>query len=390
MNRSQGNVLLLVLFVISGQLTYIILSYTSSSTFSYPPSSHSLLSSISSDSPSISSDLSLHIQPRDRLQIEPATQFQSQKQDQHQYPYVEPLPSLRLTEGEETEAQKVRKKYGGKGDKLHLGGFIQYDRMGVSNNTWNFMMGPLGVKSLLDLGCGRGISTKYFLDQGAKVLCIEGSHDAVTRSLLPRENIIEHDFTRGPWWPTETYDALWSVEFLEHVGRQYYQNYIHILHQAALIFVTSSNSGGWHHVEVREPWWWQGRFAAAGFIYSEDLTQRVKNAARATCEQALGLRIVNRMMVFINPRVASLPQHDHLFSGDGCIFNDERDVPCDSKRFQWMDPQVDRVPSKYQSLLSCNFISTAKDKDLQSPTPPVMLGIWNCSKNPAATIRGVS
>ena len=48
---------------------------------------------------------------------------------------------------------------------------------------------------------------------------MEGSHDGVMKSLLPPELIVEHDFSRGPWWPEETYDAAWSVEFLEHVAR---------------------------------------------------------------------------------------------------------------------------------------------------------------------------
>ena len=64
-----------------------------------------------------------------------------------------------------------------------------------------------------------GHSTSHFLKQGAKVLCVEGSHDAVTQSLLPQELIVEHDFSRGPWWPEETFDAVWCVEFLEHVAR---------------------------------------------------------------------------------------------------------------------------------------------------------------------------
>lgn len=50
------------------------------------------------------------------------------------------LPSLRVTDVQERKNMKLRRKYGGRGDKLHLGGFIEYDRMGVSNNTWNFMM----------------------------------------------------------------------------------------------------------------------------------------------------------------------------------------------------------------------------------------------------------
>lgn len=87
-----------------------------------------------------------------------------------------PLPSVRIFGDEENRASKLRKFYGGRGDKLHLGGFKGYDRMGVSNNTWNYMMGPLGVKSVLDLGCGRGISASYFYEKGAKVLCVEGKH----------------------------------------------------------------------------------------------------------------------------------------------------------------------------------------------------------------------
>jgi len=59
----------------------------------------------------------------------------------------------------------------------------------------------------------------YFKKNGAKVLCVEGSHDAVMKSLLPPDLIVEHDFSRGPWWPEETFDAVWSVEFLEHVAR---------------------------------------------------------------------------------------------------------------------------------------------------------------------------
>jgi hypothetical protein len=98
--------------------------------------------------------------------------------------------------------------YGGKIDKEHLGGFTKYDDQGISNNTWNFMIGIIGVKSVMDVGCGRGISTSYFLEQGVKVLCVEGSHDAVLSSFLPADKIVEHDFTRGPWWPDQTYDVL--------------------------------------------------------------------------------------------------------------------------------------------------------------------------------------
>ena len=58
------------------------------------------------------------------------------------------MPSILLTASEEEAAAKKRTIYGGKGDKLHLGGFVEFDKMGVSENLWNFMLGPLTVKSV--------------------------------------------------------------------------------------------------------------------------------------------------------------------------------------------------------------------------------------------------
>ena len=76
------------------------------------------------------------------------------------------------------------------------------------------MVTNLGIKSLLDVGCGIGISTSWFILHGLEyVVCAEGSHDAVTNSLIPtlknvpsgtKYEIVEHDFSRGPWWPSRT------------------------------------------------------------------------------------------------------------------------------------------------------------------------------------------
>jgi 2-polyprenyl-3-methyl-5-hydroxy-6-metoxy-1,4-benzoquinol methylase len=157
---------------------------------------------------------------------------------------AEALPSIRV---EEPSQEVKRGIYGGKGDKAHLGGFTAYDGQGVSPAVWKHMITDYGVKSLMDVGCGKGISTLWFALHGVKVLCIEGSHDAVDKTLLPDpvSQVVEHDFSLGPYWPGKTYDALWCVEFLEHVGRNYQYNYIQAFRKAALIFVSHSIWGGW-------------------------------------------------------------------------------------------------------------------------------------------------
>jgi SAM-dependent methyltransferase len=170
--------------------------------------------------------------------------------------------------------------YGGKLDKPHLGGFTKLDIEGLSPNVFNFMMGIVGIKSFLDVGCGRGHSTKYFLGKKARVLCVEGSKDAVQQSVLPRHLVVEHDFTRGPWWPGDTFDACWSVEFLEHVSRHYAKNYITAFRKCAILFVTRSPWGGYHHVEVHEEWWWIARLQSAGFIHDEGLSKVIQKQVR--------------------------------------------------------------------------------------------------------------
>ena len=71
-----------------------------------------------------------------------------------------------------------------------------------------------GVKSILDVGCGRGISTSWFYLQGVEAQCVEGSSDAKNRNILVKlasddglpvdEKFVQHDFSQGPWWPEST------------------------------------------------------------------------------------------------------------------------------------------------------------------------------------------
>lgn len=217
------------------------------------------------------------------------TNGSSQPYDPRKNPLAPPegkaqnLPSIRVEESATEQKRSSTTKYGGAGDKQHLGGFTEFDVAGVSPALWKKMIQELGVRSLLDVGCGRGTSTTWFLKHGVDVLCAEGSHDAVEKTFLPdpATQVVEHDFSRGPWWPEKTYDAAWAVEFLEHVGVQYHFNYITAFRKAALLFVTSSRWGGWHHVEVHSDEWWIRKYESYGFRYDESLTAQARAWAKA-------------------------------------------------------------------------------------------------------------
>lgn len=241
------------------------------------------------------------------------------------------LPSIRVDDSKvETSRTTAHVVYGGKGDKVHLGGFTDIDLQGISPAVWKAMVQDYGIKTLIDLGCGRGISTSWFLTHGVDATCVEGSHDAVLQTMMPIERVIEHDFSRGPWWPAKTQDAVWCVEFLEHVGVNFHQNYLPVFRKSALIFATHSNWGGWHHVEVHTTKWWIRKMQMYGFQYSEEMSLEIQGIASKEQENKTASIIVEdepynaqhiwtTMMVFINPAVSALPEHAHLFSGIGCF-----------------------------------------------------------------------
>jgi 16S rRNA G1207 methylase RsmC len=67
----------------------------------------------------------------------------------------------------------------------YIGGFTEFDNQGISPTLWSHMITHWGVKSLLDVGCGKGVSTSWFVLHGLEfVQCVEGSHDAVTQVRL--------------------------------------------------------------------------------------------------------------------------------------------------------------------------------------------------------------
>lgn len=91
--------------------------------------------------------------------------------------------------------------------------------------------------------------------------------------------------------------------------------------------------GGWHHVEVHDNDWWIRKFEAYGFQYDHRLTEEIRQVAS---EERLaqitfppngkmlgGQHIYTSMKVFINPVVAALPEHAHLFGEFGCYQDTE-------------------------------------------------------------------
>ena len=89
-----------------------------------------------------------------------------------------------------------------------------------------------------------------------------------------------------------------------------------------------------------------------------------------TGSEPLQKRLISRIIVFINPRIASLQKHKHIFGGNGC-YNEVIDNRDGGKECKGSD----KIPKSYKSFLNCqkNNSFTPKKDWLSIP--------WTCSSH---------
>jgi len=212
-------------------------------------------------------------------------------------------------------AKKSKTMYGGSLEADHVGGFLQNDTQSYEPRIWEFMTKVLGVESVMDIGCGRGISTKWFYDHGCRVHCAEGTTEGVETTVLPsRDLITQHDFTQGPWWPKQKFDAVWAVEFLEHVSEEYMDNWFATMRSAHYVFTSHSRWGGHHHVAIHHDWWWIEKFESRGFAYLPEMSDIVRRMSMGASNY-----MKNSALVFRNTRNLRLrPMFGPGHGGQAC------------------------------------------------------------------------
>jgi 2-polyprenyl-3-methyl-5-hydroxy-6-metoxy-1,4-benzoquinol methylase len=205
-----------------------------------------------------------------------------------------PKSVLRAIRGQDT-SDGLFGEYGGEADKKagrsHVGGFTFNDTATYDPDLWKWWANNLKVKTVLDIGCGMGISTDFFLRQGMKPTCLEGSNEGLSAQakwspyLAKYQPSIFHDFSEGD--PTSKlregfFDVGWSAEFLEHIALEYVPNVMAAFKRAHLVFVTHGQPGqaGYHHVNLQTSAWWIDKFEENGFAYLPGMTAVSKMFSR--------------------------------------------------------------------------------------------------------------
>jgi cyclopropane fatty-acyl-phospholipid synthase-like methyltransferase len=156
----------------------------------------------------------------------------------------------------------------------HLGGhgFVTHTDVGLIK----FARDELNCKSMLDIGCGVGGQVFEAINQGLDARGVDG--DFVTKREKP-ELFLIHDFTQGKVKDFNMkFDMIWCCEFVEHVAKEYEDNWVSLMQSGKYIFVTYSEPGkpGHHHVNCEPLEYWIELYKRYGFTLRQDLTEQSK------------------------------------------------------------------------------------------------------------------
>ncbi len=193
-------------------------------------------------------------------------------------------------------------------DEGHLGGYVRASEepaasgLGITHgdpatyspSLWRYCVEELGIRSMLDVGCGEGHAAACFRDLGCRIKGIDGSRQAKRDSVIGDAQVV-HDFCNGAWLESQRYDLVWCCEFVEHVEARFSSNFLETFGLAEkFLMMTYAGPGqpGWHHVNCQPARYWIDRIERLGFRYDEALTEITRERAEPGHYQRRGLAFV--------------------------------------------------------------------------------------------------
>lgn len=125
----------------------------------------------------------------------------------------------------------------------------------------------LGVRSVLDVGCGAGAWLGEYLRAGVEALGIDGEYVDRERLLVPADRFVELDVSR-PFDLGRRFDLVQCLEVGEHLPHDASSTLVGNLtrHSDRILFSAAiPGQGGEHHVNEQSYEFWRGLFAERGF-----------------------------------------------------------------------------------------------------------------------------
>ena len=156
----------------------------------------------------------------------------------------------------------------------HLGGHFGFTAM--VTKTFDYIREKYNIQSVLDIGCGPAGMVEYANYKGVYAIGVDGDPD-----LGEKPYTIIHDFTTGELELDETFELVYSTEFVEHVEEQYVDNFMKLFQKGYYVFMSAAPPGqaGHHHVNCKDKKYWIEKFEQYGFEYLPDESEEISKTS---------------------------------------------------------------------------------------------------------------
>lgn len=147
------------------------------------------------------------------------------------------------------------------------------------------VVGLVRPKSVVDIGCGRGLWLKAFLEQGVKdVAGYDGDYVDREKLAFPQDRFHAVDLEK-PIAFNRSFDLAVCLEVGEHLPDAAAGTLVESLTCAAPVILFSAAvplQGGSRHINEQWPEYWEKKFAAKGFVPVDALRRHIWGDARVS------------------------------------------------------------------------------------------------------------
>lgn len=160
---------------------------------------------------------------------------------------------------------------------------------------------------MLDIGCGPGGNVEYARFGGIDAFGIDGD-----QSTLPNKPYFQKvDYRYATSSFEGPFDLGWSIEFAEHIGESYIENFFNDFAKCKRIIFTAAPPGwgGVGHVNEQPESYWVEKFDKFGFVYDSELTKTIRKVSNLVFKGQIRMQkkqfVQNRGLVFRNTLLAN-------------------------------------------------------------------------------------
>jgi len=170
------------------------------------------------------------------------------------------------------------------------------------------LSGTLEFDTVLDLGCGNAYIIERLLYLGKKVHGIEGSACAFD-VMSPRiKKLVQLRDLTVPLFIAR-FDMVICTEVAEHLLPDYADILVDTICANSLRYVyftaATPGQGGQFHFNEQPHEYWKQKFSARGYIYSKDITRRLRGELKSCVQKTRWL--VRNSLIFLAPSL-NLPE----------------------------------------------------------------------------------